>query len=173
MSIVLDGDNLTTVGNLNTRTAVASTSGTSITFSSIPSGVKRITVMFQGVSTSGTNVPLLQLGYSGGFETSGYLSTGSAVFAASACTSVAQTTGFAIGAGTASTVIFHGAIQVTLLNASTNTWCASGVLSRSDVAVVWNCGGSKSISGTLDRIRVTTVGSTDTFTAGSINILYE
>ena len=36
-------------------TAVASTSGTSIDFTGIPSWVKRITVMFNGVSTNGTS----------------------------------------------------------------------------------------------------------------------
>lgn len=160
-------------GGIRSGTAVASTSGTSIDFTSIPSGVKRITVNFSGVSTNGTNIPIIQLGYSGGVETSGYLSTGSSVFAASACTAASQTTGFGIGAGMAATVIFHGAIQITLLNASTNTWCANGVLARSDVASVWNCSGAKSLSGTLDRIRITTVNGTDTFDAGSINILYE
>ena len=54
MAITLDGDNLTTVGVINSKTAVASTSGTSIDFTGIPSGVKRVTVMFNGVSTSGT-----------------------------------------------------------------------------------------------------------------------
>jgi len=33
--------------------------------------------------------------------------------------------------------------------------------------------GTKTISGVLDRIRLTTVNGTDTFDAGSVNILYE
>jgi len=144
-----------------------------VDFTGIPSWVKRITVNFSGVSTSGTSIPLLQLGDSGGIENTGYLGSGSSVFAASACTAVLQTTGFGIGAGMASTVVFHGAIQITLLDATANTWCANGVLARSDTACIFNCSGAKSLSATLDRIRITTVNGTDAFDAGSINILYE
>jgi hypothetical protein len=154
-------------------TAVASTSGTSIDFTSIPSWVKRITVNFSGVSTNGTSIPIIQLGDSGGVETSGYLGAGSSVFNGSTTAAEQQTAGFGIGGGMVATIIFHGAIQITLLDATANTWCASGVLSRSDTACVFNCGGAKSLSATLDRVRITTVNGTDTFDAGSINILYE
>jgi hypothetical protein len=34
-------------------------------------------------------------------------------------------------------------------------------------------GGFVPLSGTLDRVRITTANGTDTFDAGSINILYE
>jgi hypothetical protein len=158
---------------LTSGTAVASTSGTSIDFTSIPSWVKRITVNFSGVSTNGTSIPLLQLGDSGGVETSGYLGAGSSVFNGSTTSAEQQTAGFGIGGGMGAFVIFHGSIQITLLDATANTWCANGVLARSDVACVFNCGGAKSLSATLDRVRITTVNGTDTFDAGSINILYE
>ena len=178
MSTVIDGSASVTINNgavlgITSGTAVASTSGTSIDFTGIPSWVKRITVMFSGVSTNGTSIPLLQIGDSGGVEISGYLGAGSSVFAASACTAVLQTTGFGIGGGTAATVIFHGSIQITLLDATANTWCANGVLARSDTAATFNCSGAKSLSATLDRVRITTVGGTDTFDAGSVNIMYE
>ena len=40
--------------------------------------------------------------------------------------------------------------------------------------IVWTiCAGRVTLSGALDRVRVTTVNGTDTFDAGSINILYE
>lgn len=157
---------------LTAGTAVTA-SGTSIDFTSIPAGAKRITVMFSGFKISGSSVPIIQIGDSGGVETTGYLSTGSIVFAASACNAVAQTTGFGIGSGGASAIIYHGSIQISLLDATANTWCASGVLARSDIAAVINCGGAKSLSATLDRVRITTVNGTDTFTAGTINIMWE
>ena len=53
-------------------TAVASTSGTSIDFTGIPAWVERITVMFSGVSGSGTSNFLLQIGDAGGIENTGY-----------------------------------------------------------------------------------------------------
>lgn len=160
-------------GAITSGTAVTLTNQTSVDFTSIPSWVKRITINFSGVSTNGTSIPLLQLGDSGGVETSGYLGSGSSVLDGSATAVVLQTTGFGIGGGMLATVIFHGAIQINLLNATANTWCASGVLGRSDVACVFNCGGAKSLSATLDRVRITTTNGTDQFDAGTINILYE
>jgi len=150
-----------------------SASSTSVDFTSIPSWVKRITVMFSGVSTNGTSIPIIQIGDSGGVETSGYLGSGSSVFNGSTTAAVLQTAGFGIGGGMVDTIVFHGAIQITLLDATANTWCTSGVLGRSDTACVFNCGGAKSLSATLDRVRITTVNGTDAFDAGTINILYE
>jgi hypothetical protein len=178
MAVTIDGSagvttNAGVVLGITSGTAVASTSGTSIDFTGIPSWVKRVTINFSGVSTNGTNIPLLQIGDSGGVETSGYLGSGSSVFNGSTTSAVLQTTGFGIGGGMGATVIFHGAIQITLLDATANTWCANGVLGRSDAACAFNCGGAKSLSATLDRVRITTVGGTDTFDAGTINILYE
>ena len=180
MATTIDGSASVTINSgavlgITSGTAVATTSGTSIDFTGIPSWVKRITINFSGVSTNGTNIPLLQIGDSGGVETSGYLGSGSSVFNGSTTSAVLQTTGFGIGGGMVATVIFNGAIQITLLDSTANTWCANGVLGRSDVACVFNCGGAKSLSGTLDRVRITTVGSpaTDTFDAGTINIMYE
>jgi len=156
-------------------TAVASTSGTSIDFTSIPSWVDRITVMFNGVSTSGTSPPQIQLGDSGGVETTGYAGTSSAIAGGTA--QAVFTTGFGLGVNTSnwsSSVVVSGAITITLLNSSTNTWVASGSLGRSDsTGSTYFTSGGKSLSATLDRVRITTVNGTDTFDAGTINILYE
>ena len=169
MAITLDGSNANTVGVPNSGTAVASTSGTSIDFTGIPAGVKRITVMFSGVSTSGTSVPLIQIGDSGGFETSGYLGTASNL---TSTTSTAEyTAGFGLGASSAAAQTRIGSIIITLV--SPNTWVASGSLGRGDAAGTFVTGGSKTLSDTLTQVRITTVNGTDTFDAGSINILYE
>lgn len=171
--------NLTLTGNpsgiVKSGTAVASTSGTSIDFTSIPSTVKRITVMFNGVSTSGTSPPQIQIGDSGGVETTGYAGTSSAIAGGTA--QAVFTTGFGLGVNTSnwsSSVIVSGAITITLLNSSTNNWVASGSLGRSDATgSTYFTSGGKSLSDVLDRVRITTVNGTDTFDAGSINILYE
>ena len=159
-------------GQITSGTAVASTSGTSINFTSIPSWVSRITIMFSAVSTSGTSVPIIQLGNSGGVETTGYLSWGSQVSASSAA-AASYTTGFGIGATSAATSSRHGAVTLTLLNAATFTWVAAGVITDSGNSVSQQVSGSKSLTTILDRVRITTVNGTDTFDAGSINILYE
>ena len=150
-------------------TAQISTSGTSIDFTGIPSWVKRVTVMFSGVSLSGSSQFLIQLGDSGGIETTGYSGGG---FRTSSSTVAGgnSTAGFYFANTTAATV-FSGMITIT--NLSANTWVAMGLLGGDVTEVVDATAGGKTLSATLDRVRITTVNGTDTFDAGSINILYE
>lgn len=156
-------------GHLKSATAQASTSGTSIDFTSIPSWVKRITVMFNGVSTNGSSTPQIQLGDAGGVETSGYLGASSVI------TSVVSTSAFTAGFG-----IYHNsgasavtAGSVTISNISGNNWVASGTLANTDAGRTVTTSGAKTLSDILTQVRITTVNGTDTFDAGSINILYE
>lgn len=157
--------------NIVSGTAVASTSGTSIDFTGIPSWIKRITVMFSGVSASGTSSFLIRLGTSGGIVSSGYNSTGSG-FAPGATSSASSTVGFITrNSRTAGSVDF-GVCQIS--NLTGNTWVINGGFASS--ATTENStfsGGISNLGGTLDRIRITSVNGTDTFSAGSINILYE
>jgi len=153
---------------ITSGTAVASTSGTSIDFTGLPSWVKRITVMFSGVSTSGTSLIQVQLGDSGGFETTGYISVASA-----GTTSGNSTTGLVVYAVGNASYLVSGA--VTLFNLGTNAWVSSTTTATSPAA--GNSGsigaGNKTLSDTLTQVRITTVNGTDTFDAGTINILYE
>jgi len=161
----------TATNSVNTlSTSVASTSGTSITFSSLPSWIKRITVMFSGVSTSGTSSILIQIG-AGSVTNTGYASVGTR-FGASSGASGNYTTGFGIFQAAAADLI-GGAIQ--LSNHSSNIWVAQGITSATNSTANMTTSGYISLAGTLDRVVITTVGSppTDTFDAGSINILYE
>lgn len=153
---------------ISAGTAVTA-SGTSVDFTSIPSWVKKITVILSGVSGSGTSVPLIQLGDSGGFETSGYL--GTATNLTSTTSTAEYTTGFGLGASSAATQTRIGSIVITLV--SSNTWVASSSLGRGDAAGTFVMGGSKTLSDVLTQIRITTVNGTDTFDAGTINIMYE
>ena len=156
---------------ITSGTAVASTSGTSITFSSIPSWIKRITVMFQGVSTNGTSNYLVQIG-SGSIVTTGYVS--SAITVQSAAISSAagtSTTAFVVATASTAALAWNGAVQ--LVNLTGNTWIECGMLVNTTGDRSTNSGGTLALGGTLDRVRITTVNGTDTFDAGSINILYE
>jgi hypothetical protein len=164
------GGTPTGVGVLTSGTAVDSTSGTSIDFTSIPSWVKRVTVNFSGVSTNGTSDYLIQLGTSGGIQSSGYVGTSTYVGGPPA--SINFNTGFSINTGLSS-ITMQGSLTFSLLNSATGTWCLSAVLGNGDVNYVRLSAGSKTLSGTLDRLRITTVNGTDTYDAGSINILYE
>lgn len=148
-------------------TAVASTSGTSIDFTGLPAWVKRVTINFQGVSTSGLNFVIVQLGTgSTTFTTSGYLG---AVNSANSITN--QTTGFGVIGQPAAANVLHGTATVT--NLTGNTWCYAGTIYLSNTAGGGGGAGSISLGAALTAIRITTVGGTDTFDAGNINILYE
>jgi hypothetical protein len=151
-------------------TAVASTSGTSIDFTGIPSWVKRITVMFNGVSTSGTNQPLFQLGTSGGVQTSSYVTYASSIVT-TANPTTAYTNGWQLFSGAAARII-QGSLVLTLIDATNNIWSGNGMFGNDAPNVMWTVG-TKSLSSTLTTVRITTVGGTDTFDLGSINILYE
>ena len=161
-------------------TAVASTSGASIDFTSIPSWAKRISIICDGVSTTpggATNV-VFQLGDSGGFETTGYISNSSLITqalstGAQQVAAAYRTDGFCIFWGIATSTRFG---TITFTNISGNTWVSNHVFGNvlPDIVGSAQGGGSKTLSGTLDRIRMTTdLAGTDTFDAGSVNIIYE
>jgi hypothetical protein len=157
-----------TLGTLNSGTAVASTSGTSIDFTNIPANVRRITVMFNGVSTSGTSNIQMQIG-SGSVTTSGYASQAGG----SSSNSGVITSGFCLTSSNSASWAYSGIITLNLIGS--NIWIENGNLAFTSVSSwCWTSGGnSPTLSGVLDRVRITTVNGTDTFDAGSINILYE
>lgn len=152
-------------------TPVATTSGTSFDFTGIPAGTRRIVVNFVGISGNGTSPYMVQLGDSGGIETTGYLGGTSNI--SSVVSSVNFTTGFGMAQGVDANVVLHGSMTITLADSSTNTWVASGTFGFSNTGVTSVIGYSKSLSAVLDRIRITHQNGTDTFDAGKINIVYE
>lgn len=153
-------------GALTVMTAQASTSGTVIDFTGIPSWAKRVTVMLNGVSVSAANNLLLQIG-SGSVQNTGYVAGATQSNNATVQTSTA---GFPLTSGLIAAAGFHGNITLALVTG--NTWNASGILWNTGSAGHTNAG-TVSLSGALDRIRITTVNGTDTFDAGSINVMYE
>lgn len=160
------GSNATATGTLLTSgTAVASTSGTSIDFTGIPSWVKRVTVMFAGVSTNGTSPVRLQIG-GGSVETTGYTSTSTVMGIANG-----TSTGGFDRYQTAAADITSGWYVLTLIGS--NLWVCTAQYALSTASNPGWITGNKTTASTLDRVRLTTVGGTDTFDAGSVNILYE
>ena len=164
--------NTGTLAPIVSGTAQASTSGTSIDFTGIPSWVKRITVMFSGVSTNGTSDFLIQIGDSGGVETSGY---GGAVtrFNGTLVSTSNTSAGylFAGGSGVGAASLYTGKVMIEILTGS--TYIISGLMGSN--ANVYTALGAcaKTLSDTLTQVRITTVNGTDTFDAGTINILFE
>lgn len=171
-NVVLNVDGTTTIAApsniIKSGTSVATTSGTAIDFTGIPSWVKRVTVMFSGVSLSGSAHFLIQLG-SGSFATTGYAASGNYLSGGVGSNGISTSVGFPLFNGnTANTQSGH----VILTLQTSNTWVASGVTSFDNTITNGFTGGKVTLSGVLDRVRLTNSG-TDTFDAGSVNILFE
>jgi hypothetical protein len=142
--------------------------GTVIIHDGIPAWARRVTILYSGLSTNGTNPIVIQAG-SGTFKTTGYLGAAAVIEG-----TTGYTVGFGIGNSNVSNAdLHHGTIVLNLLNSSTNTWVASGTAARSDAVEAGFTGGAVALAGALDRIRITTVGGTDLFDAGVTNIMWE
>ncbi len=159
---------------LTVGTVVATTSGTSVDFTGIPSSwPRRITLLLAGFSSTGSSPPQVQLGTSSGVETSGYQGSNS-FQGASAVTTANFTAAFGIGQSSSNwsaAATIGGRLEINLIGS--NTWEADGKFGRSDAAGIYTTAGSKALSGTLDRIRLTTAGGTETCDGGSAILLIE
>lgn len=162
-----------TAGNLmlvqNTSRITLSSTATVIS-TAIPSWAKRIILNLAGVTTSGTSPMIVQIG-SGSYTSTGYL--GSCTALASSGASANATSGFPISTNDGATQVAHVTMTINLQNAATNTWVSAHSGGCSNRAQSLFGGGSVSLGGTLDRLQITTVNGTDTFTAGTINFQYE
>lgn len=151
-------------------TAVTLTTQTAVSFTGIPSWCKRVTLMFSGVSTSGTSAIRIKLGTASGIESTGYLLTAASIYTPNGVSANNPTDGFGTYDSSAPSS-WNGSI--TFMNLSGNIWVSSGGLSRSDTGVIQPIFGSKTLGGILTQLQLTTVGGTDTLDAGSVNIIYE
>ena len=151
-------------------TAQNTTSGTSIDFTGIPVWVKRITVVFNGVSTNGTTGVSVQIGTGGAPTTTGYNSTGNFTNQANGAGGSNSTTGFNISVGASASGAVSG--TMTIVNISGNIWVSSHSAKALTTSACFG-GGDVTLAGVLNFLRVTSTNGTDTFDAGSVNILYE
>ena len=160
-------DNQVSVKNtLTVGTVAASTSGTAIEYTGLPAAIKRINIIFNGVSTNGNSRMIIQLGTSEAYVITGY-EGGSADSGGSA----ANTSGLIIQRSQSASNIHYGITTLTRLGIGSNDWISSGANSRD--SVVSTLAGGIALGGELTRIRLTTEGGVNTFDAGSINITYE
>ena len=169
------GEMLTTVSTstnviptINNATAVATTSGTAVDFTSIPSGVKRISMMFNQVSCNGTAPRLIQIGTSSGLVTSGYISSGSHQGATQ--TGAQSTAGFLCGNGGAAADKTVGIVTIQTLGS--NIWAMQSSTADGTANFTKTGGGSITLGAVLDRVRLSTTSGA-TFDHGSVNIAWE
>ena len=145
--------------------------GTFVDFTGIPSWVKRLTVVFTTLSQSGTASVLLQLGDSGGVETTGYTSTSNFLHGNTSSGTISSTAGIILLTGTTVNQITG---SVVFNNINSNTWVATGMYNYNNTTgITGYIAGDKTLSNPLDRIRITSTNGTDTFAAGTINLLLE
>ena len=159
----------TGVGVLTSGTVVATTSGTTVDFTSIPSWIKRITVLLNAVSTNGAAGVLMRLGTSSGFESTGY----TWYYSTNGASGAGNTTYFQPGLRATAASTFYGTVVLCLLNPSTNLWVIQQSTTAVESADVYTVVGSKALAATLTQLRLGSIDGTSTFDAGSINILYE
>lgn len=156
---------------LTLDTVQATTSGTFKDFA-IPSWARRIRVLLNGVSLSGTALIRFRLGTSGGPVTTGYLGAGSVI--ASTVATLSQTAGFDIyNSAPVASEFYTGAIEFSLIDAANNIWTAHGVFTQTAVARTFTTAGQITLASALTTVRVTTGNGTDTFDAGSVNVIYD
>ena len=149
----------------------ASTSGTAISFTGIPSWVTKIELSLNGVSTDAASALLVQIGDSGGIENSGYVGSAGAVINGSSSGVANYTSGFGISSGTSAGSLWSGTGTLTLIDAATNAWAWVGVFGRSDAATTGVAGGAKALTGTLTQLQLVQNGAGN-FDAGQVNIRY-
>jgi hypothetical protein len=157
-------------GSITRATAQNATGVATIDFTNIPSWAKRITIILNEVDSTASGDILLQLGDSGGIENTGYVSGSVRIVGNGGSDSSNSVAGFVYkSAGQAVAAIF------TIVNISGNIWIAAqtgrGTSGSPNVQTIQG-GGSKTLSNTLDRVRLTLTAS-DTFNGGTVNILYE
>ena len=158
-------------GGITLGTEQAHGSGTSLTFSSIPSGTKRVTINFEDLSWNANQDYLIQLGDSGGIETSGYIST-SLLIDTVQTLAKNDTTGFGIYCeNNSNSYNMHGTMVLTLKDASNFTWTAFTVVRFTATTMCFSAG-NKSLSAELTQFKIFNDAS-GSFSSGSVNVTYE
>lgn len=153
------------------QTALISVTGTSTDIPSLPSYIKRLTMNISGIATNGSSPPMIQLGTSSGFATTGY--AGSTTGATTSVVTTAHSSGFLLAptGGWAAGNIAIGSLQLTQI--VTDVWIGFGFIGKAGVAFTASIAGQEALASALTRLRLTTVNGTDLFTSGAINCIYE
>lgn len=176
MAVTIDGTNGITVDTIGTiyplvsMTAQNSTSGAFIDFTSIPSWAKRLTVLLNGVSTTGVSPYLVQIGTATGIENTGYVSGTSTIQGTNATAATSSAAGYILQTAAVAAATYSG--TVTIHRVSGNIWVSSSMIHANN-GLGYFGSGNKTLGAILDRVRITTVGGTETFDAGSMNVVYE
>jgi len=153
-----------------TVSTTAASSQASVTETGIPSTATMIVVSLHAASASGTGAWTMTIGDSGGLETTGYQSGIFHLDDAPTLNDWTSTSSFRLTILPNSADLVSGNIILTLVDSSNNTWAYQSTLSDDQGSLaLWVASGSKSLSGTLDRVDFNPSGN---FDAGTVSISY-
>jgi hypothetical protein len=157
-------------GSLVSGTPVTTSGASSYELSSIPATVKKIKLLLRSVSVSGASNGWfrLQLGTSGGYVTSGYSATVTAI-SSTAASSGFDNIGFMPAFGVADADLYSGVIE--LAEVSPNVWVMSGNLKSTTSRMCFSAG-DVSLGAELTSVKLS-IHSAGIFDGGTINVLYE
>ena len=148
----------------------ATTSGSSVDFTGIPAGTKWITMLFNSMGSNGTDLFGVQLGDSGGIETSGYLGNLSGINSGTSGQRAVYLNQFAIVNPAISAEAYCGIVHLRLFESSSYTWSMSSVMADEGGGQTNFFGaGQKSLSAELTQVRIMT---SNTFDEGNVSIQY-
>ena len=159
------------INGIHLMSESTTTGGTTLDFTGIPPGVKQIALMLVQVSTSGSSDFIVQLGDSGGFETSGYKG---GVLHAGGNENYSEE-GFDVTKLSEASNSITGMFILSLEDSTNNTWTEMHVvnINPGESQTAHGCG-SKTLSGELTQIRLTAVNGSDTIDSNAgINISYQ
>lgn len=157
----------TAISGIVTKTsASATTSGTAVDFTGLPSGLSNIEVVLNGCSLSGTDNFLIQLIVSGSPVTTGYNSYTSTPLSGGSATSTA---GFIVRSASAANTV-NGVVRLKIDTTTSTVW-ADGIPAGVGIGSTIDCSGVKTFSGTITGIRLTRTG-TDTLDLGAAYLNY-
>lgn len=148
-------------------TEQSTSSGSSVTFGSIPAGTKQIIIMFDDVSMTNTAKIDVVIGDAGGLELTGYVSTSHAI-TDTTVTSAASIVEFIMDSRVADNEAC-GHMTLTLEDSANNTWVSSHTLCDRSTTTTIHGAGRKALSAELTQVRI----GGGTFDAGAINIMYQ
>lgn len=168
-AVTLTHDQLNAAG-LVSRVTVApvnAVGAVEVAFLGLPAGIQELTLYLNGISTNAEFNLLVQLGTPAGWEVAGYV--GCAWQGGSVDTVASDATAFVLTAAHSAGSTSWGMASIELMDNASSTWIQRGALARGD-GVVPNSAGRKTLAGALDRVRLTTLGST--FDAGTVGLSY-
>jgi hypothetical protein len=114
---------------------------------------------------------MMQLGSSGGVETTGYLGAISAI--GSGVSTGNPVEGFLLDKSHLASYLLNGTYELALLDAATNLWAGHGIIARSENTETFASASSKALSGECTTLRITSLTGVDAFDGGKVNVQYD